>query len=228
MKEYEYRNINFQTVAYLAGKREDLKDEIIEFIYFHLLSDLKDKIKGIEDTNPVSLIKYIPVTFKEYIISEKYFDEVKNKFLSRIGYENYKTVIESKYEFIDFFDKYSIRSELAKVFFDFGIINVGITLEEFGRRKESSFTKEEIIPFLNKIHNTRIGSGGAGLVFKDDIDNFVDFVKEKLEEINKYKKSDFPNLPVYNLRTVCRECDFLNICIGNKLWSADEGEDENY
>lgn len=89
---------------------------------------------------------------------------------------------------------------------------------DFGNRSADTFISNYLKKISGMIYNVRIGKTETGLIFKDDVENFKNLVTEKLEELNKYMQTDFPADPVFESIDVCRECDFLNLCQGNKLW----------
>jgi hypothetical protein len=95
----------------------------------------------------------------------------------------------------------------------------GLVKEDFNKRKESTFLKDIVFSFADYLHNIRIGKNDEAYIFKDDVDSFLTMVKEKVAKINEYQKGDFPTEPVFESRDVCKKCEFLNICIGNKLWN---------
>ncbi len=224
LKKNEDAQLNFQTVAYIASLREDTPLCEFDFLYVYILADFKNIINGIESKVSISNIRYIPFTFKEYITSRKCFDKInsfsKDKFLEKIGYENYKKVIEENFEKINFYRFTDIVEILEDRFYTLAIDELKYKLSDFGRRKKSSFIKETIKPLLASILRIRTGFVDEGLIFKDDVDIFLKFVNEKIEEINLYQNATFPNQPVFDLRGICQKCEYLYMCVGNKLWSA--------
>jgi PD-(D/E)XK nuclease superfamily len=226
MKERKSPEINFQTIAYIASKREEITANEIEFIYSYILSQNKDIIGEKESgNNIVSRIKYLPLTFREYILSKEFFESLKNDFLIKIKYENYRRILEDNFEKINFFDKESMIENLEDLFYDLAIKKLGFTLKDFGRNKDSTFRKETIQKVFDSLRKVRTGGSSEGIIFKDDADYFLELVNKTIDEINVYQKSSFPNKPIFDLRDVCKKCDYLNICLGNKLWSAEEGAD---
>lgn len=217
-------DVNFQTIAYLAGKRDELSDSELRFIYCYLFADRRNIIDESEiEINNTTIIKYFPYTFKEYIISENLFEQIKNEFLIKLGYENYKKIMEENYDNIKFYESKSISNNLEDKFYYYWINNLGLDYKFFKNRSEKRFRDDHIQKFLKIINRIRTGDKNEGIIFKDDIDNFINIVEEKIKELNIYQNSNFPNKPIFDLRDVCGKCDYLNICIGNKLWSADEG-----
>ncbi|MDQ3020898.1 MAG: PD-(D/E)XK nuclease family protein [Bacteroidota bacterium] len=228
LRESEEPVLNFQTIAYLASKREDLKDAELEFIYNYALADKKNIIgEKVSWEKPETSLKYKPLTFKEYILSVEYFkkmlkeidkkSEEPNSFLTETGFENYRTILESKFDDINFYELDAITDELENQFHD-TIKTLGLSYKHFKKSQENTFRKDILKPVLKFLYNTRIGFS-EGIIFKDDADKFLELVNEKINEINEYQNTNFPNRPAFDLREVCQQCEHLNNCIGNKLWS---------
>jgi len=231
MAEDKNPDLNFQTIAYLAGTRDSLPGEVINFIYFFFLSDISDIIAGKDDPgNAFTEIKYIPLTFRDYILSRECFDKMNNdlmekkgnEILLRAGYDEYRKIIEERFDDKIFFKKESVINEFQDTFYDLLLNKLGYTLKDFGKNKENRFIEDIIQPLLIKLYYIRTGVKEEAYIFKDDADEFIQLAKKAIDEINIYQKSDFPNQPIYNLRDVCIECEFLNLCPGNRLWSANE------
>ena len=197
----------------------------MNFIYNFLLADQKSELDPSQTKEEtVTRLKYVPYTFSDYIASEKYFNILKKDkpapLLDKIGFENYRNaVIEVTSSSIDFFDKSIIKEKVQEVFYDLVINKLGFTFKDFGKQKESTFNDHILRPLSDSIYKLRIGNTDEAYIFKDDVAKFLLMVNEQITKINDYQKSVFPNEPVYNSREVCKECEYLNICIGNKLWN---------
>lgn len=223
----------FQTVAYIAGTRNN-HDQDIEFTYFFFLAEYRNIIKEeYSEGSMLSTIRYIPKTFAEYLVSEEAFKEglkvrkmkehkTDNIFLERLGYDNYRSVIIAGISAADFYDKDSVSDVYENEFYKTALEKAGITHKEFGKQKEKTFKDHIIGPVIKYIYEIRNGFKGKGYIFKDDVDEFVELVRKVIYEINESRNSYFKSRPLFNMREVCEECDYLNICIENKLWSADE------
>ncbi len=222
LKESNIKDVNFQTPAYLAGQRDIFKNEEIEFLYLQLLESREKILKGNESGIEYSYLKYIPKTFKEYVSSEEFFNRNTTKLFKRTGYENYKRFIESNLDSVNFFDNGECR-EFEEKFYTYVTETLGISIGELDRRSVDQFKLKEVQPSLKAIKLART----KGSIFSDDIDNFIKLAKEKIALINKYNKEDFPNEPAMDLRNICKSCEYLNICIGNKFWTGVENEEYN-
>lgn len=220
LTETNIKDVNFQTPAYIAGQRDNFEKEEIEFLYLQLVESRDQILKGNEIDVKYSYLKYIPKTFKEYILSEDFFNENNTQLLKKVGYDNYKSFMESNLESVDFFDKDSCEM-LIENFCKHITNTLGISYTNFKRQKIETFRDKEVKDSLKPVISARKGS----FIFKDDIDEFTDLVKRILKEINENIKSDFPNRPALDLRNICRNCDYLNICINNKFWTGVDSEE---
>ncbi|MBK9333173.1 MAG: PD-(D/E)XK nuclease family protein [Ignavibacteria bacterium] len=214
---------NFQTIAYISGKREDDPDSKLKFIYLNLLVNYNDFIKGKADPEKSkSTVVYIPETFKRYMISQEFYDLLNVDILKELRYEDYRKIMLDTIEEIDFYDPGSLTDKLETKIHNHLIYDRGLTYKQFKRTKEETFRNKDIQALLKCMNSARKGSAEFPFIYKDDADNFVKFAKEKIIEINTFSGADFPNRPVNDLRSVCCNCDYLNICPGNKLLTADE------
>ncbi|MBK8550187.1 MAG: PD-(D/E)XK nuclease family protein [Ignavibacteria bacterium] len=225
LTETSIKDVNFQTPAYISGQRDNFEKEEIEFIYLHLMESRDKILKGNEFEIDYSFLKYIPMTFKEYVLSEGCFKTLNSDFFVRVGYQNYKRIVEEKFELIDFYDLNSIFKELEDDFCTFGFQELKITLKEFKKASEETFRRDIIQKSLKQLSSVRTDVRKYPFIFEDDIDSFNELVKKMIDEINDNSKSDFPNMPALGLRNICRDCDYLNICINNKFWTGVEIED---
>ncbi|MDQ3194623.1 MAG: PD-(D/E)XK nuclease family protein, partial [Bacteroidota bacterium] len=222
--EKEKEDFDFQAVSYVAAMRNYHNE--INFIYNYLLSNLRNQINPLQrsETN-LTRIRYLPQTFFEYILSKEVFEKLKKKekfelFLETIGYMSYKFILKNiNLEQKHFFDQKIVEDKIISVGNNLVFNTLGYTTGDFKKNNMRTFTNDIMKPFACAIHNIRIGKTETGFIFKDDIEKFLTLIKDKIELINKYQLSTFPFAPIYNSRDVCKECNYLNICIGNKLWN---------
>lgn len=225
LTESNIKDVNFQTPAYIAGQRSNFEKEEIEFLYLQLMESRDKILKGSEFDMEYSFLKYLPMTFKEYILSEGCFKTLNSDFFERIGFENYKRIVEEKFELIDFYDPDSVYKELEDAFYTFGIQELKITFKEFKKANEVTFRRDIIQKSLKQLSSVRSDARKYPFIYEDDIYRFTELAKKLIEEININSKSNFPNNPALGLRNICRNCDYLNICINNKFWTGVEIED---
>jgi len=214
-KETEF---NFQTPSYIAFALSFLKN--VTFTYNFLLGNKNHLIDSSNNAKKNStIISYISINFLDYIISDTAYQEFKSKDqnLSKHnqGPEIYKRVVENLNLSPDeFFDKKLLEARIEKIFFK-TINEMGLSYSSFGRRTEKTFRDNEIKQLVNLISGFRL----SNYIYKDDIENFLTMIKQRIPEINNFQKTKFPFEPVFGSRDICKKCEFLNICIGNKLWN---------
>jgi len=218
-ESYEF---DFQAIAYITSLRRRYKE--INFTYNYLLCNYKNQIDADQKVeNNLTYIKYLPVTFREYIYSKEVYEklilkEKSSRLWNAMGYENYKHILDNlNIEEIQFFDKKILMEKIIEVTYSVMDEN-GMSYSDFGSKMERTFTEVFIKPYWNLIYDIRTGKLETGMIFKDDADKFSELIKEKISDINKYTGSVFPYEPIFDSRDVCKQCDFLNLCIGNKLW----------
>ena len=151
----------------------------------------------------------------KYLIQKK-----KHKLLlDKIGYENYKYILDNlNLDTFDYFVKDKLRNKFLEVTMNV-LDDLGIKYSDFKSKLQRTFNVDFIIPVADNIFNIRTGKTEYGLIFRDDTDKFSEMLKEKIKEINRYNESVYPFTPIYGSRDICRQCDYLNLCIGNKLWN---------
>jgi len=221
IEKEESEEFDFQAAAYMTSLSRYLNE--ITFIYNYLFSDISDQING-NSGKTRTVIKYYSVTFEEYIYSNEFFTYVcekhenANRFCEKTGYENFKNILKGmNMEDTDYYDKQLIEARFIESAFKV-MEETNLTYSDFGNRSSDTFMSNYLNKISGMIYNVRIGKTETGLIFKDDVENFKELVTEKLKELNKYMETDFPADPVFESIDVCRKCDFLNLCQGNKLW----------
>lgn len=218
----ESDKFDFQAIAYITSKIREVSD--INFIYNFLLHNYKNQIdKALKANSNLTIIKYVPVTFTDHIYSMEVFEMIKmqdkpGRLLDKIGYENYKHIIDnlnlSKEEFY-------VKETLENKFLEVAnsvLSEMGLVYSDFKCKKQETFNDNFINPIASIIYNLRTGKGENGLIYKDDVETFSVLINEKLGELNEYTNSVFPYSPVFGSREICKNCNYLNLCTGNKLW----------
>ena len=219
----ESEDFDFQAVSYMTSYSRYLNE--ITFIYKYLLSDVKRQIEGSSDgKNTRTVIKYYSSAFKEYIYSEETYykfmekDEKVRKFLEKAGYENYKRILDvMNLSETEYYDKKILTERFAESSLKV-LEDSGFGFADFRCRTLDSLINNYICKVSVMIYKVRTGNTETGLIFRDDVDNFKKLVQVKLNELNKFLKSVFPAEPLYESIDICRKCNYLNICQGNKLW----------
>ena len=225
LEKNESDDFDFQSISYISARRKRETNGEVNFIYNFLLADQKSELDPSQTKEEtVTRLKYVPYTFSDYIASENYFNTLKKEkpapLLDKIEFENYRNaIIKVISSSIDFFDNNIVKRKVQEVFYDLVINKLCFTFKEFKKQKENTFNDHIIQPLSDSIYKLRIGNTEEAYIFKDDVEKFLTMVNEKITKINVYQKSYFPAEPVYNSRDVCKECEYLNICIDNKLWN---------
>ncbi|MEO8664317.1 MAG: PD-(D/E)XK nuclease family protein [Ignavibacteria bacterium] len=219
---YESAEFDFQAAAYIAALRNSFNE--IDFIYYFLFSNYKNQIHpGNKEQSNATTLKYLPVTFLEHIYTEEVFkllgnSEKPGRLLEKVGYENYKHILDNLgLNDQDFYDKDLFTNRFLEI--TNSVLNdIGLEYRSFRCKTQGSLNENFIGPVAAVIHNIRTGKLREGLIFKDDIDKFSDLINKTLEDLNKYFVSKFPFEPAFGSMDICKECNYLNLCIGNKLW----------
>jgi len=186
MRKSDIKNIdekpNFQAKMYLAHHRMFHTGEPIRFTYYHLLDNLKDVISGEGDfrDNKVT-IEYYPKDFNEVTQKREMYEWLKSsnrrkKVLEKLGYENYKRFFETRT--ITETDKEEILdSEITTEFTNYCKERIGTY--KYVEKACKGIMKKLIV--FRKTH-----------YFKENLDRFEDFLKEKIKEYKRYRSSNFP------------------------------------
>lgn len=218
----EYVKFDFQAIAYISYLRNSFKN--VDFIYNFLLSNFRKQVNDAAiEKDCLTKIRYYDLTFLDHIRQDTFFetllsDKKSVKLPEVIGKENYLYILDNlNLEAHEYFDKELLYNTFLETT-NTVISELGFEFKNFGSRKQETLNENVIKPVARKIYNERTGKNLYGTVFKDDCDAFIEMVKSKLAEINEYNKTKFPFEPAFGSRDICKECDYLNLCTGNKLW----------
>ncbi|MCY7362040.1 MAG: PD-(D/E)XK nuclease family protein, partial [Ignavibacteria bacterium] len=157
-ESYEF---DFQAIAYITSLRRRYKE--INFTYNYLLCNYKNQIDADQKVeNNLTYIKYLPVTFREYIYSKEVYEklilkEKSSRLWNAMGYENYKHILDNlNIEEIQFFDKKILMEKIIEVTYSVMDEN-GMSYSDFGSKMERTFTEVFIKPYWNLIYDIRTG-----------------------------------------------------------------------
>lgn len=225
--KYIFKNesdkFDFQAIAYISHLRKESAE--VEFIYNFLLSNFRNQVN--DSANPVNCltkIKYLDVEFLDYIRQDSFFEillsaEKTANLPEKIGKENYLYILDNlNLKECEYFEKdllYYRFIETANSVLD----ECNLTYKDFNCRKQDTLNSKVLEPIARKIFNLRDGKSDYGMLFKSDCDAFIELANKKLSEINLYNKTKFPFEPIFGSRDICKKCDYLNLCLGNKLWN---------
>lgn len=227
----EYLDFDFQAAAYIASLRHKHPKDHLHFVYNFVINNYKSKINSTtniesklfnKEESLLTSIQYVPKTFREYISSEEFFESNKkdNRLWNVFDYGDYLgSISEDNIENTDFFYEDILTDKLGK-YFEKLMDERGLTIKSaFNRNKIEKAYENEFEPAAKIIHEVRTGSkNNTAYIFKDDLDKFVQFTKERINDLNEYVSNKFPFKPVFDSLEICKKCEFLNLCTGNKLW----------
>ena len=224
IKKEENKEIDFQAISYIVSLINDIGEQKINFIYNYILANRNNTINpNLKPENNITNITYIPFYFTDYIVTEEFYEELKitksKDFIEKLGFENYKIVIKNiKNDSKD----YLINESINETITDALLVKsneCNISYKDFKKNKVETFIKDLIAPISEYVCKKRFVLGNTGYLYKEDFEQFVAFAKQKLDEMNQHIKNKFPAEPIFDLRSVCKKCDYLNICLENKLWN---------
>lgn len=208
--ENQITNIDFQPLVYLSlfRKINENQNQKLEFWYSFPTINTYKKIMQKELEENIIKVHYIP-NFKEFFFSkefEEYFQKVLTskeepiftKYESRLALKDYNfnqdiTPDENlKNEFVQYHLQKGLKETQGNIKLCVSI------LEKFFKFK----TREKI---SNK-------NPKEVFYFKEDLDNFENFVSKKVDELNNAYKTEFKFDPIEQEQT-CNNCDFKKMCI---------------
>ncbi|MGM0380455.1 MAG: PD-(D/E)XK nuclease family protein, partial [bacterium] len=181
-------DVNFQVILYLSHFRSRHPNHKLKFTFFHFLDNVTDAVRGegnLADT--ITRITYYPRQFSEQVCRQETFDKLiagvsennkRRKTLEGLGYQAYRSFF-SKHSFPRVFEKEELLEEEAITgqFVDYARDNF----------KDVKYVRRGCRSALKKLIDFRRTN-----FFSEDIDLFEEFVRERLEELNSYRRSDFP------------------------------------
>ncbi len=182
---------NFQALLYLAHHRTVVPNQKLKFTFYHLLENKDDSIKGRGDVRDnKTTITYYPKTFKNWLTNREAFEFLRSsksrkKLLDASGYENYRKIMEE----MDFVPEDCYYKDVMERNYTEEMVDRFRPLLEIGRGKD--VTEKQLTKGCRSILRKLVTARKTNY-FKEDIDKFEDFLGEKLEELNRYKKSRFP------------------------------------
>ena len=194
---------DFQPLVYLLELSKHSPNKELSFFYCFFMSNYGNVINQIGNTSEnIVEVKYYPMTFNEFIQSEKGMETICEKgirkdILKLLSKEAISSALKD-HPLEDTF-KLQIESEAHKAL-----------EQKIPTTKKSS--KKAIEDFFKEIHRLRTGSSKhpKALFFKEDLEEFERFAKKQHEKANKYSKEGFPIKPIS--KETCKSCDFRNMC----------------
>lgn len=176
---------DFQVLFYLAQHRHQRPETELEMRFVYPLGDLDAMVKGKDPDleELVTSVTYLPCSFAEWVRKRSTFEKLtayakgnpRRKVLDPLGFEWYR----------DFFTANPLprpgsdldrRAAVKQNFLDHAETEIGLY-------KYVSQGVDSIFADLEE---------PSGSVLRDDIDAFEDFVADRIEELNAYKRTRFP------------------------------------
>jgi hypothetical protein len=185
-----YENVDwpdFQALMYLTYQRQYVTDEELKFTFLNFLHNIEDLIDGDDelDDNKVT-VTYYPVSFiqkvselemYEYLLKNSGKTSYQGKMLRKLGCPEFRKFFKDR-EFEDPFDKeVLLESDLADEFKEFAEKEVG----------DYKYVRKGCEQVLKSLVDFRRSN-----YFKEDLDKFEEFLSQKLDELNNYRKNGFP------------------------------------
>jgi hypothetical protein len=199
--------IDFQPMVYLLKLRTENPNKNLSFKYYFFLGN-KNKVldgTGHFDENIVDIM-YYPTSFNDFIFSDTGFELALGS-KERMNFVN--TV--SKEYILEYFTKNPFNSEMTNEFLEthkFGF------LEHILAYSPKKTVEKGALSFYKELLNIKNGTSRAvskAVFFKDDLDNFEEFLKDKNEEVKLYSSLRYPYLPV--VPELCKNCEYSDICL---------------
>ena len=180
-------NPDFQPLMYLCELRDKLPGQKLKFTYFYFLSDMASDLGSTSDIDDKTVsVTYYPKKFDERILDLEVFEWMikdvaksndRRKTLEKLGHSNFKAFFEDNKIQHPYDKEKLLESEFAAELTSYMKKHVG----------DYKYVEKGAVKTLRKLVEFRKTS-----FFKEDLDRFEDFLDEKVEEVNQYKKEGFP------------------------------------
>jgi len=178
---------DFQAPMYLSYLRYRNPEEELEFTYFYFLHKLAEQVKGNGDIEEMKAsLKYYPESFDSFKSKKEVFEDLvsgvaksnsRRKTLEKLGYSKYQKFMEQA-RFPHVWDKKEIEhTEFVQKFEEMAKKEVG----------DYKYVEDGVQTAVRKLLEKRITN-----YFKEDLDEFEDFLNENIDELNRYKEEGFP------------------------------------
>ncbi len=185
-------NPNFQAMLYLAHHRNKNPNQKLEFTFYYFLENIDEEMSGESNyRDNITKITYYPKTFEEQISEKITFkwllgsSKKRTEFLKTLGFENYQKALKSLEvpEEVEYSKGEIVAEKKAELMNRFRLYL------DVGRGKDVTERQLEKISegILKKFVEFRKSN-----YFKEDLDKFEEFLWNKIEELNTYKRTEFP------------------------------------
>ena len=188
---------NYQALLYLTYWRRTRPDEQLQFSFFHFLSCLDEVVTSAPDSafdlnldDCLTSITYRPVAYEAFVRAEEVFEglcedasNACNKTFSKIEHEDFLTVLDSHP-----LPKTRDGTELAES--AFGEALTEHLVDTVGDYKYVQKGCVQACRYLAGLRSRNY--------FSDDLDAFEQFVAQRIEELNAYRRGE-ERFPVHGL-----------------------------
>ncbi|MGB9595988.1 MAG: hypothetical protein ACPL7B_06860, partial [Candidatus Poribacteria bacterium] len=204
---------DYQVKMYILEMRR-INPNDLYFIYDYFMDKYEDVIDGKSDfTGGLVEIKYYHKDFNEFITTDDGIEllmstsKERRKNIERIGKDNLiqffmQNPIPREMQFDD---ELLLNSDYCKRFCNYvlGFIN--------SRSQNIYKNIADILKGIVSIRTAESRNIKTVYFFKDDIDEFEQFLIEKYYEVLSYINDNFPFRPIN--RDICDKCNFADICL---------------
>lgn len=180
-------NPDFQPLMYLCELRDKLPGQKLKFTYFYFLSDMASDLGSAADIDDKTVsVTYYPKRFDKKILDLEVFEWMikdvaksndRRKTLEKLGHDNFKAFFEERKLPHPYDKEKLLESEFAAELIDYMKKHVG----------DYNYVEKGAVKTLRKLVEFRKTN-----FFQEDLDRFEDFLDDKVEEVNQYKKEGFP------------------------------------
>ena len=180
-------NPDFQPLMYLCELRDKMPGQKLEFTYFYFLSDMASDLGSTADIDEKTVsITYYPKKFDEKVLDLDVFEWMikdvaksndRRKTLEKLGHSNFKAFFEENKLQHPYDKEKLLNSEFSTELVDYMKKHVG----------DYKYVQKGAAKTLRKLVEFRKTN-----FFQEDLDRFEDFLDEKIEDVNRYKKEGFP------------------------------------
>jgi len=194
------KRVDFQPILYLAAALGGEAEKEMTFTYFYCLGNIRDFFMEEDfDVGKNTLtVRYIPCSFGSYLAEhpEKVFPGGgRKRWVPRPGDLR---VLLAAHPLPPGFPWEEDAGYAEKAF-------------SFLRARGVEVSRASVEGFLAAAARFRRGRNRTAYVFREDMESFTRFVREKHREVRECFASWFPPRPIHP--DACTECEFLSLCI---------------
>ncbi len=202
------KNIEFHYYFPFSNKNTIIKKNIVDF---KELEEIDEKGNQLYDSNIIK-VKYVDLYYSEFIKTNEFIEILKTSqerinLINKIGESNLLNYLNNHDLEINILN-YNLKDYQKLKWYDDLCKYIG----------EFTKSKKLILNIPNQIYKIRFCSYkncSKVLFFKEDLDNFIKFLKEQYKLINNYLENSFEYKPLKD--NVCKDCQYNTICLKRVL-----------